>query len=169
MGSKESKTTQQNDPPDWAKPLLTKGANDAMKLYDEKKGYNVYGGPTQAQFSPTTLQGMNSLMAATGGGAPITNESVFNNPAIQQARQQLTAQAQQQAAQQPQAAGQGVWMRQQIGTRAQGAGSHGGSMDVPIYNYINSVTGETTDQPPDGSKSTGAYGTFKGRSGGGLW
>ncbi|MBZ9922195.1 hypothetical protein LB579_31430 [Mesorhizobium sp. BR1-1-7] len=159
MGSKESKTTQENNPPDWAKPLLEKGASEGMKLYDEKKGYNVYGGPTQAQFSPTTLQGMNSLMAATGGGgpgsAPITNEGVFNNPAIQQARQQLAAQAQQKA-QQPapqQPAGQGVWMRQQGGERH--VGGREGELQ-PTYYYVNTLTGETSQKPPAGANVAGS-------------
>lgn len=90
MGSKESKQTVENNPPKWAEPLLKEGANAAMGLYNSGKGYNVYDGPTQAQFSPTTLQGMNALLTATGGGQPITNESVFNTPAIQQARQAIS-------------------------------------------------------------------------------
>jgi len=90
MGSKDSKQTVENKPPAWAEPLLKQGANAAMDLYNKGVGYNVYQGPTQAQFSPTTLQGMNALLAATGGGQPITNESVFNTPLIQQAQQAVS-------------------------------------------------------------------------------
>lgn len=89
MGGKSTETKQTNEPPAWAKPLLEKGAQAGMDLYNRGVGYNVYDGPTQGQFSAPSLQGMNSIMAATGGGggAPITNESVFNTPQIQQARQ----------------------------------------------------------------------------------
>jgi hypothetical protein len=109
--SKSTKSTQTNEPPAWAKPLLQKGASEGMRLYDEKSGYNVYTGPTQAQFSPQTLGGMNRMMAATGGGGagPITNEGVFNNPQIQQVRQFIEQmQAQQPQQPQQQAAGSGV-------------------------------------------------------------
>jgi hypothetical protein len=100
MGGKSSTQTVENKPPKWAEPLLKEGANAAMDLYRSGKGYNVYQGPTQAQFSPQSLQGMNSLLAATGGGAPITNESVFNTPQIQQAQQMIQQIAAQNAAKQ---------------------------------------------------------------------
>lgn len=102
--STKSETKQTNEPPAWAKPLLQRSASEGMRLYDEGKGYNVYGGPTQAQFSDPSLAGMNSLLAATGyTGSPVTNQSVFGsqaggNAAIQQARQQLQQQAQAKAA-----------------------------------------------------------------------
>jgi len=154
---KSSETTQKNEPPSWAKPLLTRGASDALKLYDAKKGYNVYSGPTQAQFSPTTLQGMNSLLAATGGGAPITNDSVFNNPAIQGARQQLADQAAQNAQQPQQPAAQGGWekrvMSQSLG------GGRGGSNTQTTY-WINTATGERRNAPPQ---------EYRQQNGGGLW
>ncbi len=55
----------------------------ALNLYKSGKGYNVYTGPTQADLSSQTLQGMNGIMAATGGSAPgaapITNASINAN------------------------------------------------------------------------------------------
>ncbi len=148
MGSKDSTTTQTNSPPAWAEPLLKKGASEAMNLYDKGAGYQTYTGPTQAQFSPTTLQGMNNLLAATGGGTPITNESVFNNPAIQQARQQLTTQAQQKAAQPAPAPAQaqGAWITQKVGERR--TGGREGEM-VPVYAQVNTLTGERRATPMD--------------------
>ena len=77
MGSKSTKTTQENKPPAWAEPLLRTAAKDAKSLYDQGKGYNTYTGPTMAALSDPTLSGMNSLLAATGySGAPISNQSV---------------------------------------------------------------------------------------------
>lgn len=75
---KSTETTQKNEPPSWARPLLTKAAREGERLYDEGIGYNTYMGPTQAPLSEQTLGGMNALMAATGagGGSPITNESI---------------------------------------------------------------------------------------------
>lgn len=146
MGSKSSTQKTENNPPEWSKPLLEKGAAEAMKLYDSGRGYGIYDGPTQSQFSPTSLQGMNALLAATGGGAPITNEGVFNTPQIQQARQAISSvQAKNAAAQPAAAAGPGVWLKQQGGERRYG-GREGGT--APTFYYINSVTGERQDQPP---------------------
>ncbi|PWL17393.1 hypothetical protein DKP76_11485 [Falsochrobactrum shanghaiense] len=77
MGSKSTKTTQENKPPAWAAPLFKQGASEAQRLYDTKTGYNTYTGPTQAALSAPTLSGMNSALAATGfTGAPISNESI---------------------------------------------------------------------------------------------
>lgn len=77
MGSKSTKTTQENKPPAWAAPLFKQGASEAQRLYDAKTGYNTYTGPTQADLSAPTLSGMNNALAATGfTGAPVTNESI---------------------------------------------------------------------------------------------
>jgi hypothetical protein len=80
MGGKDSESTvtQENEPPDWAKPLLEMGAAEAMKFYQNGTGYNTYMGPTQAPLSPQTLSGMNQIMLATGSPntPPITNESI---------------------------------------------------------------------------------------------
>jgi len=77
MGSKSTKTTQTNEPPKWARPMLERGAADALALYEQGKGYNTYTGPTQAPLSDPTLSGMNSLLAATGySGAPVSNQSI---------------------------------------------------------------------------------------------
>jgi hypothetical protein len=85
--STSQKSTQTNEPPKWAKPMFEKSAAEAQRLYNEGSGYNVYQGPTQAQFSDQRLEGLNNAMKMTGSqSGPITNESVFNNPAIQQAR-----------------------------------------------------------------------------------
>lgn len=77
MGGGQSTSSQQtSSPPEWALPLLQRGAGDALKLYESGKGYNVYQGPTQAQMSGQTLGGMNSLLAATGyAGAPVQNQT----------------------------------------------------------------------------------------------
>lgn len=75
-GGQSSSTTQTNEPPAWARPLLTRAAGDALGLYDSGQGYNVYQGPTQAKMSDQTLGGMNSLLAATGySGAPVQNQT----------------------------------------------------------------------------------------------
>lgn len=101
--SKSTKTTQENKPPEWARPMLERGAKDALALYDQGIGYNTYTGPTQAPLSDPTLAGMNSLLAATGySGSPISNASInalipqIQMPQRQEARP--TAAPQQQAA-----------------------------------------------------------------------
>lgn len=90
---KSTTTKQENMPPEWATPLLEKGAGEAMRLYDSGAGYNVYDGPTQAPLSDVTLGGMNKLLAATGySGAPVSNEGINSlipniRPMIEQAAQ----------------------------------------------------------------------------------
>jgi hypothetical protein len=75
-GGQSTSTTQTNNPPAWAVPLLERGAGDALKLYNSGQGYNVYQGPTQADMSAQTLGGMNGLLAATGfTGAPVQNQT----------------------------------------------------------------------------------------------
>lgn len=75
-GGQSTSSTQTNEPPAWAVPLLQRGADDALKLYESGQGYNVYQGPTQAQMSGQTLGGMNGLLAATGfQGAPVQNQT----------------------------------------------------------------------------------------------
>lgn len=102
-GSQTQKTSQTNEPPSWAKPLFTQAASDAQRLYNDKSGYNVYTGPTQANFSPQRLEGLNRAMTMTGSRSPaITNESIYNTDQIGQIRamikQQQDARAQQAAA-----------------------------------------------------------------------
>jgi hypothetical protein len=75
-GSTTQTTTQRSEPPAWAKPALERVGQEALRFYDEGRGYNVYTGPTVAPMSPTTLAGMNALLAATGyRGAPIENQT----------------------------------------------------------------------------------------------
>ncbi|QAZ46762.1 hypothetical protein C1M53_31405 [Mesorhizobium sp. Pch-S] len=163
MGSKSSTQKTESNPPKYALPVMERGAQDALALYNSGKGYNVYDGPTQAQFSPTSLQGMNALLAATGGGAPITNEGVFNTPQIQQAQQAIAAVKAKNAAAQPApASGPGVWLQQQGGERRQG-GREGSN--VPVMYYINTVTGERSDKPPQAYIDQ----QRKAQSGGNLW
>lgn len=114
MGSKSTKTTQTNEPPSWAKPMLTRAAKDAQALYEQGKGYNTYTGPTQAPLSDPTLSGMNSLLAATGySGAPVSNQSINSlipdlSALFEQVKNRNAAPAPQaQAPQQP----QGRWIR----------------------------------------------------------
>ena len=81
MGGKDSEVEQTttSEPPAWAKPLLEAGAADALKLYNQGKGFSVYTGPTQAPLSDQTLGAMNSIMRMTGAGPnakPITNQSI---------------------------------------------------------------------------------------------
>lgn len=59
--SKESKTTQENKPPEWATPLFTQSATDAKKLYDSGAGGQTYQGSTVSDLSPTTMSGVNQL------------------------------------------------------------------------------------------------------------
>lgn len=92
--STTQKTEQTNKPPEWAEPLLRKGAGEAMNLYDSGAGYNVYNGPTQAGFSAPTLGGMNAALAATGySGAPVSNATWQNSPELAQVQKLLTQQA----------------------------------------------------------------------------
>lgn len=97
--SKTSKSTQTNEPPAWAKPLLKQGANAAMDLYNQGSGYHTYTGPTMADLSAPSLAGMNNMMQATGyNGAPITNQSVQANPAFAKAQTIINQMMAQQAA-----------------------------------------------------------------------
>lgn len=78
MGGKSSEveTTQTSEPPAWARPLLERGAEDALRLYNSGKGFSQYMGPTQAPLSSQTLGAMNSIMALTGGQGGITNKNI---------------------------------------------------------------------------------------------
>lgn len=64
MGSKSTKTTTENKPPAWATPLFQQSASEAQKLYNSGAGGGVYQGETVAQYSPTTLGGINALTQA---------------------------------------------------------------------------------------------------------
>jgi hypothetical protein len=76
-GGSTQTTSQTNEPPAWALPLLQRAGKDALSLYDQGAGYHTYTGPTQAPLSDATLGGMNGLLAATGSGAPpVTNQSL---------------------------------------------------------------------------------------------
>lgn len=80
MGAKAgptTNTTQTNAPPAWAKPALERAGNEAMRLFNEGKGFHTYTGPTQAGMSDPRLAGMNALLQATGyQGAPVSNQTV---------------------------------------------------------------------------------------------
>lgn len=80
MGDKPgatTNTTQVNAPPTWALPALERSGQEAMRLYNEGKGFNTYTGPTRAGMSDPRLAGMNALLAATGyQGAPVSNQTV---------------------------------------------------------------------------------------------
>ena len=79
------RSSQTNEPPAWAKPLLEKVASEAMGMYNSGQGYNVYRGPTQANFSPQRLEGLNRAMMMTGSTGPkITNESIFQTDQVKQ-------------------------------------------------------------------------------------
>lgn len=105
MGSAKGSTvkdaTQTSAPPAWAQPLLQQGANAAMNLYNQGAGYNVYRGPTVADFSQQKVDALNKIMQMTGGGAPVSNAAMTGsaNPQISQIQQMIAQQqAQQQAA-----------------------------------------------------------------------
>lgn len=64
MGGKSTKTTSENKPPAWAKPLFEQSASEAQNLYNSGSGGNVYYGQTVADLSPTTQGGINALTDA---------------------------------------------------------------------------------------------------------
>lgn len=74
--SKETKTTQENNPPAWAKPLFEQSASEANKLYSSGAGGNTWLGSTVAPLSGTTMTGVNQLAQAgqswdTAGTRPL--------------------------------------------------------------------------------------------------
>lgn len=76
MGSKESKQTTENKPPEWAAPLFKQSAAEATNLYNSGAGGNTYQGPTVAPLSGTTMAGVNQLAQAgandnTAGTRPL--------------------------------------------------------------------------------------------------
>jgi len=89
MGGKSSTQTtkQTNEPPQWAKPMLTTGADALLKLFEQGKGFNVYGGSTVAPQSDATLNALGSLSSPTsanmlnqwGVGAGNNALNVINN------------------------------------------------------------------------------------------
>jgi hypothetical protein len=99
-GSTTSKTSQSSEPPAWAKPLLTQAASSAQNLFNSGQGYNVYRGPTVADFSQQKIDALNKIMAATGGGAPVSNAAMTGdqNPQVQQQRALIEQQQQQRQA-----------------------------------------------------------------------
>ncbi|MGY2995449.1 tail fiber domain-containing protein [Mesorhizobium sp. URHB0026] len=76
MGSKESKQTTENKPPEWATPLFKQSASEASNLYNSGSGGNTYTGNTVAGLSGTTMGGVNQLAQAgansnTAGTRPL--------------------------------------------------------------------------------------------------
>jgi hypothetical protein len=67
MGGQQSKTTTENKPPKWAKPLFEKSATEATSIYDSGKGGNVYQGDTTAGLGTTTQSGISGLSSAVKG------------------------------------------------------------------------------------------------------
>lgn len=62
--SKSTKQTTENKPPEWAKPLLTTGASEALDLYRRGVGGNTFMGSTVAPLSGTTMDGVNQMRNA---------------------------------------------------------------------------------------------------------
>ena len=103
-GTTTRKDNTTSAPPAWALPLLTTAANAGMNLYNSGQGFNTpYIGRTVADFNPTRLAAMNNILKLTGGGAPVTNDSIFGqNQQLQNIQQLIAArQAQNQAAMRP--------------------------------------------------------------------
>lgn len=76
MGSKSTKTTQENKPPAWATPLFKQSAGEASRLYNSGSGGNTFMGDTVAGLSGTTMSGVNQLANAgqswdTSGTRPL--------------------------------------------------------------------------------------------------
>lgn len=65
--STSQKTTQENKPPAWAKPLFEQSASEATKIYNSGAGGSVYQGDTTAGLGKTTLAGINGLKGVAGG------------------------------------------------------------------------------------------------------
>jgi hypothetical protein len=93
-GSTSQQTQQSSEPPEWARPLLEKVASEALKFYNQGEGYNVYRGPTVAEFSPQKLEGLNKILTMTGGGTPVTNAAIFGsqNPQVKAAQDLIAKQ-----------------------------------------------------------------------------
>lgn len=60
-------TTQENKPPEWAKPLFEQSAGEAMKLYNSGQGGNVYTGDTTAGLGGLTRGGISDVRQAVDG------------------------------------------------------------------------------------------------------
>ena len=64
MGGKSTTTKSENNPPKWAQPLFEMSAQDAAKLYENGKGFSVYGGDRVAnlnQMQKNALHGMGGM------------------------------------------------------------------------------------------------------------
>lgn len=59
-------TTQVNAPPRWASDILRRAASDALTLYDQGKGGNVYQGGRYAGLGETTKKAIKGLETAAG-------------------------------------------------------------------------------------------------------
>jgi hypothetical protein len=64
MGGKSSTSTTTNEPPKWAKGLFTESAADAQKLYNSKKGFNVYQGDRVANMNNAQDEALANLGGA---------------------------------------------------------------------------------------------------------
>jgi hypothetical protein len=162
-GSTTQKSSQTNNPPAWALPILQKVGSEALNLYNSGRGYNVYRGPTVAEFAPQKLEALNRILTMTGGGTPVTNEAIFGsqNPQVAQAKALI---AQQQQADQ-------AWRAQQAAAAAAAAakpviqsrrsepyvGMRGGDRGSSGYGGIGG---------PGGNASAGSYGWSGGGMGG---
>lgn len=62
--SSTTKTTTENKPPEWSKDLYKAIGADALDWYNSGQGLTPYPGSTVADFSPTTLEGIDALAAA---------------------------------------------------------------------------------------------------------
>lgn len=78
--SKSTNTISSNEPPDWAKSIFTKTADEILKLYNNGKGGNVYNGKRIADLSDNTKNSINGLYDT----ANKFNDNSFNNLAKQQ-------------------------------------------------------------------------------------
>lgn len=71
--SKTTKSVSENKPPEWAKPLFEESADEAMRLYNQNKGFSTYTGDRVADLTNRQTDAINQMYAA--GRNP-------NNPAI---------------------------------------------------------------------------------------
>ena len=77
MGSKSSKQTTENKPPEWATPLFKQSATEAQKIYDSGVGGNVYQGKMVADLGKNTMAGIDGIRT-TGNNLPASTSSANN-------------------------------------------------------------------------------------------
>ena len=66
MVNSTSKTT--NEPPKWAAPLFQKSAAEAQRIYDNDIGFHSWMGPTTAEPSRATEEGIRGLIQTANRG-----------------------------------------------------------------------------------------------------